>query len=158
FRLALIVLSVLPGVLAGSMFLLWITGNTLNIQSFMGSIMAIGVAIANAILLVYNAETLRVQAAERVSIGARAAANRFRPIVMTSLAMIAGMLPMSLGLGESGKQTAPLAIAVIGGLLFSMFISLWLVPLIYDLIIGKKKPINSSLDPNDQTSIFYDKA
>ncbi|GAC1427362.1 MAG: efflux RND transporter permease subunit [Flavisolibacter sp.] len=156
FRLALIVLSVFPGVLAGSMLLLWLTGNTINIQSFMGSIMAIGVAIANAILLVYNAETLRVQTAEVVSIGARAATNRFRPIVITSLAMIAGMLPMSLGFGESGKQTAPLAIAVIGGLLFSTLISLWLLPLVYDRAIGLKKIVSTSLDPNDINSTNYD--
>jgi multidrug efflux pump subunit AcrB len=157
FKLALTVLSVFPGVLAGSMLLLWITGNTLNIQSFMGSIMAIGVAVANAILLVSNAEFIRSSRADTISIGARAAANRLRPILMTSFAMIAGMIPMSLGLGESGKQTAPLAIAVIGGLLFSTIISLWLLPLIYDLLIGTKIPKSISLDPNDETSVYYDK-
>jgi Cu/Ag efflux pump CusA len=71
--------------------------------------------------------------------------------------MIAGMIPMSLGLGDTGKQTAPLAIAVIGGLLFSTFISLWLVPLVYDLLIGNKRVIPVSLDPNDETSNYYDK-
>lgn len=157
FKLSLTVLSVFPGVLAGSMLLLWLTGNTLNIQSFMGSIMAIGVAVANAILLVSNAEQLRSQQLNTTSIGSQAAANRLRPILMTSLAMIAGMIPMSLGLGESGKQTAALGIAVIGGLLFSTFISLWLVPLVYDWIIGKQKIINTSLDPNDETSIYYDR-
>lgn len=157
-RLALIVLSVFPGVIAGSMLLLWITGNSLNIQSFMGSIMAIGVAIANAILLVYNAEALRAQPNVAGSVGAQAAANRFRPIVMTSLAMIAGMLPMSLGLSESGKQTAPLGIAVIGGLLFSLFMSLWLLPQVYDKVLGHKPITHSSLDPNDINSINYDQA
>lgn len=157
FRLTLTVLSVLPGVLAGSMLLLWLTGNTLNIQSFMGSIMAVGVAVANAILLVSNAESIRSLQSGVSLIGAQAAANRLRPILMTSLAMIAGMIPMSLGLGESGKQTAPLGIAVIGGLLFSTFISLWLVPLVYDLLIGKKRVAHSSLDPNDQNSAYYDK-
>ncbi|GAC1592393.1 MAG: efflux RND transporter permease subunit [Chitinophagaceae bacterium] len=135
FKLSLTVLSVFPGVIAGSMFLLWITGNTLNIQSFMGSIMAIGVAVANAILLVSNAELIRSHQDNTISIGAQAATNRVRPILMTSFAMIAGMLPMALGLGESGKQTAPLGIAVTGGLLFSTFISLWLVPLGYEWII-----------------------
>jgi Cu/Ag efflux pump CusA len=67
------------------------------------------------------------------------------------------MIPMSLGLGDGGKQTAPLAIAVIGGLLFSIFTSLWLLPLVYDLIMGKKKTRNVSLDPNDENSIYYDK-
>jgi multidrug efflux pump subunit AcrB len=151
----LVVLAVLPGVLAGSLLLLWFTGNTLNIQSFMGCIMAIGVAVANAILLVSNAEQLR---RENImdSIGARAAANRLRPILMTSIAMVAGMLPMSLGLGESGKQIAPLGIAVIGGLLFSIFTSLWLVPIVYDLIIGHRRSTRASLDPNDENSIHYD--
>jgi multidrug efflux pump subunit AcrB len=137
--------------------LLWLTGNTLNIQSFMGSIMAIGVAVANAILLVSNAETIRSEQGNTVRIGTQAAANRLRPILMTSLAMIAGMIPMSLGLGEGGKQTAPLAIAVIGGLLFSTIITLWLVPLAYDLLIGNKKPTSVSIDPNDETSVYYDK-
>lgn len=89
-------------------------------------------------------------------IGAQAAANRFRPIIMTSLAMIAGMIPMAIGFGEGGKQTAPLAIAVIGGLLFSSLISLWFIPLVYDLVMGNKKSINTSLDPNDENSIYYD--
>ena len=157
FKISLIVLSALPGVLAGSLLLLWLMGNTLNIQSFMGCIMAIGVAVSNVILLVSNAEQLRAQQNVNTSIGAQAAANRLRPILMTSFAMIAGMIPMSLGLGESGKQTAPLAIAVMGGLLFSMFISLFFVPLIYNLIMGKKKPITVSLDPDDETSVYYDK-
>ena len=157
FKLTLTILSVFPGVLAGSMLLLWVTGNTLNIQSFMGCIMAIGVAVANAILLVSNAELIRSEQNTTELIGAQAAANRLRPILMTSLAMITGMMPMSLGLGESGKQTAPLGIAVIGGLLFSIFMSLWLVPLVYDLVIGEKKAINASLDPNDENSVYYDK-
>src|SRR5215204_5374154 len=155
-KLSLTVLSVFPGVLAGSMLLLWATGNTLNIQSFMGCIMAVGVAVANAILLISNAELLRSQQKDVTWIGAQAAKNRLRPILMTSFAMIAGMIPMSLGLGESGKQTAPLAIAVIGGLLFSVFMSLLLLPLVYDLIMGKKKTMNMSLDPNDENSIYYD--
>ena len=75
---------------------------------------------------------------------------------MTSFAMIAGMIPMAVGWGDSGKQTSPLAIAVIGGLLFSTFISLWLVPLVYDAFVGNKKIINISLDPSDENSIHYD--
>lgn len=156
FKISLTVLLALPGVLAGSLLLLWITGNTLNIQSFMGCIMAIGVAVSNVILLVSNAEQLRLNGNTGRRIYARAAANRLRPIIMTSSAMIVGMIPMSLGLGEGGKQTAPLAIAVIGGLLFSMFISLFLVPLIYNLLIGDKRPVNVSLDPDDETSAHYD--
>ena len=155
-RLALAGLSVLPGVLAGSRFLLWITGNTINIQSFMGCIMALGVAIANAILLLFNAESLRARVDSVRPIGVQAAANRVRPILMTSFAMIVGMLPMALGLSESGKQTAPLAIAVIGGLLFSTGVSLWLLPLIYDRFVGNKMPASVSLDPTDLNSSNYD--
>lgn len=158
FKTALVVLSVLPGVLAGSLLLLWLTGNTVNIQSFMGAIMAIGVAVSNAILLVSKAEQLRQLPDHNMSVGAQAAFNRFRPIIMTSIAMIAGMLPMSLGLGDTGKQTAPLGIAVVGGLLFSVFTSLWLVPIVYDRLTGRKKPVPVSLDPNDENSIHYDKS
>jgi multidrug efflux pump subunit AcrB len=157
FKISLTVLLALPGVLAGSLLLLWITGNTLNIQSFMGCIMAIGVAVSNVILLVSNAEDLRLNGNTVRPIYAQAAANRLRPILMTSIAMIVGMIPMSLALGEGGKQTAPLAIAVIGGLLLSMFVSLFMVPLIYKLLIGNKKPVSVSLDPDDETSGRYDK-
>lgn len=157
FRLSLTVLSVLPGVLAGALLLLWLTGNTLNIQSFMGIIMAIGVAVSNAILLVSKAEQLRSSSTVSGNIGALAAVNRFRPIIMTSFAMIAGMLPMALGLGDTGKQTAPLGIAVTGGLLFSIFTSLWLVPIVYDLLAGHQKKMAISLDPNDENSLYYDK-
>jgi multidrug efflux pump subunit AcrB len=118
--------------------------------------MAIGIAVANAILLISNAELIRARQKNGLSIGAQAAANRLRPILMTSLAMIAGMLPMSLGLGESGKQTAPLGIAVIGGLAFSIIISLWLLPLIYDRAIGRRPTVHASLDPTDINSTYYD--
>ena len=157
FKISLIVLSAIPGVFAGSMLLLWATGNTLNIQSFMGSIMAIGVAVSNVILLISNAEKIRSSKNLRVSIGAAAASGRLRPILMTSIAMIAGMTPMALGFGESGKQTAPLGIAVIGGLLFSIFIGLLFIPLVYDLIIGNKRPKSVSLDPEDKNSAYFDK-
>src|SRR5882724_3672273 len=156
FKLSLIVLSVIPAVLAGSMLLLLLTGNTMNIQSFMGCIMAIGVASSNAILLISNAEQLRMQGTNIFNIGGQAAANRARPIIMTSLAMIAGMIPMSLAFGEGGKQIAPLGIAVIGGLLFSTFASLFLLPFIYNWVIGNKKRIQVSLDPTDQDSLYYD--
>lgn len=155
-RLSITVLSVLPGVLAGSTLLLWLTGNTINIQSFMGCIMAVGVAVSNSILIVASAETIRKIQKTTVPTGIQAALSRFRPIIMTSTAMIAGMIPMSLGLGESGRQTAPLGIAVIGGLLFSTVISLWLVPLVYERLSKKKEQTSVSLDPNDKNSIYYD--
>jgi len=144
-------------VLAGSLLLLWLTGNTVNIQSFMGCIMAVGVAVSNAVLLVSKAEQLRVSSLDHsTTIGAQAAAARLRPIVMTGIAMIAGMVPMALGLGESGKQTSPLGIAVIGGLLFSTVASLLLLPVLYDWVIGNSKKHNKSFDPSDENSLYYD--
>lgn len=161
-KLSLVVLFVVPGVLAGSMLLLWLTGNTMNIQSFMGCIMAVGVAVSNAVLLVSNAEGLRYAAGLPTTsgpfagAGVQAAGSRLRPILMTSFAMIAGMIPMSLGLGESGRQTAPLGIAVIGGLLFSTLITLCLIPVLYDWLTGNRQRISSSYDPTDKDSKYFD--
>ena len=146
-RLAFIVVSTIPGVLAGSLGLLWLTGHTLNIQSYMGTIMAVGVAVANAILLVTNGEILRRQGLPVVW-GLAAASNRLRPILMTSLAMMAGMLPMAIGMGEGGDQTAPLGVAVIGGLLFSTMATLLVLPMVYTLAVGKKVYKSSSLFPD----------
>jgi multidrug efflux pump subunit AcrB len=153
FRLSLVTLSIVPAVVAGSLLLLLITGKTLNIQSYMGMIMAVGVAIANGILFITNAEQFRK---ERNQYAYRESAfNRLRPILMTSLAMIAGMVPMSLGLGEGGDQVAPLAIAVIGGLMFSLISTLLLLPLIYHRFQGNKVHSSASLDPDDKESRYY---
>ena len=156
-RIALVVFSVIPGILAGSILLLFITGNTMNIQSFMGCIMAVGIGISNAVLLVSNAQAIRSGSSDLIDIGAQAASNRLRPIMMTSLAMIAGMIPMSLSLGEGGQQTAPLGIAVIGGLLVSTCFCLFILPLIYDWAIGDKKIAHVSFDPSDENSAYYEK-
>ena len=121
----------------------------------MGMIMAVGVAIANAILYVTNAETHRMHGENDAFISATT--NRLRPILMTSLAMIAGMIPMSLGLGEGGDQTAPLGRAVIGGLIFSTLSTLLFLPVIYHTWVGKKKYHSLSLDPEDKESRFYKK-
>ena len=150
-RLAFVVVSTIPGVLAGSLGLLWLTGHTLNIQSYMGTIMAVGVAVANAILLVTNGESLRRQGASVVW-GLSAASNRLRPILMTSLAMMAGMLPMAIGMGEGGDQTAPLGVAVIGGLLFSTISTLLVLPMVYTLAVGKRSYRSPSLLPGDETN------
>lgn len=151
FKLSLTVLSIVPAVVAGSILLLLITGQTLNIQSYMGTIMAVGVAVANAILFITNAEHQRRQAYS-LNAAAQGAYNRLRPILMTSLAMIAGMVPMSLGLGEGGDQTAPLGIAVIGGLAFSTLSTLIFLPVIYSKLVGGKAYENPSLDPEDKNS------
>jgi multidrug efflux pump subunit AcrB len=147
FRVALAILSVIPAVVAGSLFLLFVTRNTLNIQSYMGAIMAVGVAIANSVLFISYAEQLR--RAGGVDAHLEAASHRLRPILMTSVAMIAGMIPMALGLTEGGDQTAPLGIAVIGGLLFSALGVLFFLPHVYQWLAGRKiyKPV--SLYPDD---------
>jgi multidrug efflux pump subunit AcrB len=120
----------------------------------MGIIMAVGVAIANAILYITNAQELRKNKAN--SFHQMAAKNRIRPIMMTSAAMIAGMIPMAIGLGEGGDQTAPLGIAVIGGLLFSLISTLFFLPMMYHLATNKQTLSNASLDPNDINSNYYD--
>lgn len=148
WRLSLIVLSTVPAVLCGAALTLATTGTTLNIESFMGTIMAIGVAVANAILLVTFAEHSRGEGKEGFGAGLEGATSRLRPILMTSLAMIAGMVPMSSGLGESGQQTAPLGRAVVGGLIAATAATLLVLPLVYGLF--ERGPARSaSLYPED---------
>ncbi|HVZ55342.1 MAG TPA: efflux RND transporter permease subunit [Chitinophagaceae bacterium] len=154
FRIPLAALSILPAVVAGAILLLWLTGQTLNIQSYLGIIMAVGVALANAILLLTRAEHLRASRPGPASVTA-AAASRLRPILMTSLAMIAGMVPLSLGLGEGGDQTAPLGIAVIGGLVASAVSTLLFLPLTYQALAGRRPFRDPSLDPEDPQSRYY---
>ncbi len=131
FGVAIAVLSTIPAVLLGAMILLLATGATLNLQSYMGIIMSTGVSVANAILIVTNAESLRLSYRDPFKAATVAASIRLRPILMTSLAMIAGMIPMASGLGEAGDQSAPLGRAVIGGLIASTFAALYIVPLVY---------------------------
>ncbi|MEN9702008.1 MAG: hypothetical protein RIR55_1350 [Bacteroidota bacterium] len=150
FGLALSVLSTVPAVLLGAMLFLLATGATLNLQSYMGIIMAVGVSVANAILIVTNAETLRLEYKDPFKAATVAASVRLRPILMTSLAMIAGMIPMASGLGESGDQSAPLGRAVIGGLAASTLASLYIVPLVYGWIQEKAKYQTVSLLPEHQ--------
>lgn len=154
FKISIAAISILPAVNAGSVLLLLATGHSLNIQSYLGAIMAVGVAVANSILYVTNAEDLRRQGDERAYF--TAASNRLRPILMTSFAMISGMTPMALGLGEGGDQVAPLGVAVIGGLIFSMMSTLLFLPLIYRLLAGKNAFKNISLNPDDHESRYFD--
>jgi multidrug efflux pump subunit AcrB len=147
FRVAAAILSVIPAVVGGALFLLFATGNTLNIQSYMGVIMAVGVAIANAVLFISQAEALRKTGEKGAHV--EAAGHRLRPILMTSAAMIAGMIPMALGWSEGGDQTAPLAIAVIGGLLFSAGSVLFFLPHMYQWLAGRRPYRNLSLYPDD---------
>ncbi|MEP7277617.1 MAG: efflux RND transporter permease subunit [Bacteroidota bacterium] len=154
FRIAAITLSVVPAVVAGSLLLLLLTGKTMNIQAYMGSIMAIGVSIANAVLFITNAEQWR-KSGDMVTSHIKAAESRLRPILMTSFAMIAGMIPMAIGFGEGGDQTAPLAIAVIGGLIFSTISVLLFLPHVYRWGIGRRKYISASVDPDDESSKYF---
>ncbi len=131
FGLSITVLATVPAVLMGSLLMLLATGATLNLQSYMGIIMSVGVSVANAILIVTNAETLRLEYRNPFKAAAVAASVRLRPILMTSFAMIAGMIPMASGLGEAGDQSAPLGRAVIGGLAASTVAALLIVPLVY---------------------------
>jgi len=155
WRLAFAVTCTVPAVLVGIVLILYLTGTTLNIQSAIGSIMAVGVAVANAILLVTFAERERRQNggdARAAAIGG--AASRLRPILMTSCAMIAGMLPMALGLGEGGEQMAPLGRAVVGGLVLATFATLLILPVFFALLAGKRTR-SVSLDPDDPESPLH---
>jgi multidrug efflux pump subunit AcrB len=155
WRLAFAVCSTIPAVLVGIVATLFLTGTTLNIQSAIGSIMAVGVAVANAILLVTFAERERKQADGDALAGAiSGASSRLRPILMTSLAMIAGMLPMALGLGEGGDQMAPLGRAVVGGLTAATLATLFILPSFFALLAGKRTR-SVSLDPDDPQSPHY---
>lgn len=155
FRISLVILTTVPAVVLGSLLLLIITGSTLNLQSYMGIIMSVGVSIANAVLLVTNAEQLRKVNGNALQSAREAASLRLRPIIMTSIAMIAGMLPMAIGHGEGGDQVSPLGRAVIGGLLVSTFTVLIILPMIFAWIMGKTSTQSVSLDPEDQESKYY---
>jgi multidrug efflux pump subunit AcrB len=158
FPLALTALSTAPAVAAGALLLLLATGTTLNIQSFMGLIMALGVSASNAILLVTAAESARTAPGplhgDARAAGLHAAGVRLRPILMTTCAMTAGMLPLALGLGEGGAQTAPLGIAVIGGLLASTLTALVALPLLYGVVQRQAGTGSRSLDPDDPNGVY----
>ncbi|MBI2681598.1 MAG: efflux RND transporter permease subunit, partial [Candidatus Solibacter usitatus] len=132
-----IILTALPGAMAGILWMLFVTGTTLSVPSLMGALMCIGVATANSILMVTfaNDERVAVPAARDAMLSAGYA--RIRPVLMTATAMILGMLPMSLGLGEGGEQNAPLGRAVIGGLMFATVTTLFVVPIIYSYLRTK---------------------
>lgn len=155
FKLAFTILSSIPAVLAGSLLMLLACGATLNLQSYMGMIMSVGVSVANAILMITNAENLRLEMKDASKAGLIAAGSRIRPILMTSIAMIAGMIPMASGMGEGGDQIAPLGQAVIGGLAASTLVSLLILPSVFTLLQQKASYISVSLDPEDSSSRYY---
>ncbi|HEV3311270.1 MAG TPA: efflux RND transporter permease subunit [Chloroflexota bacterium] len=155
-RLALVIISTTPAVLAGVILALLATRTTLNIQSFMGAIMAVGVAVANAILLATFAEQNRREGRDAGDAAVEGAKHRLRPILMTSCAMIAGMVPMAAGFGEGGEQTAPLGRAVIGGLAIATFATLFILPSIFAVVQGRSSTGSASLDPDDPESPNFD--
>jgi len=132
-----IIICALPGAFCGIVWALFVTQTTFNVPSLMGAIMSVGVATANSILLVTFANELRAKGIDPLEAAVTAGHTRLRPIVMTAVAMIIGMVPMALGLGEGGEQNAPLARAVIGGLGVATFATLLFVPLMFTLIHGK---------------------
>ncbi len=155
-RLALAIILTVPAVLCGVLLMLLATGTTLNIQSFMGAIMAIGIAVANSILLVTFAERARHEGRPLLEATREGATSRLRAILMTAAAMIFGMVPLAIGFGEGGPQAAPLGRAVIGGLTVSTFATLTILPLIYAILQRNASTTSPSLNPMDPTSRYYD--
>ena len=154
-RLALVVVSTVPAVAAGVVLTLWATGTTLNLQSFMGMVMAVGVAVANAILLVTYAERARLAGGTAGEAAVAGVAGRLRPILMTSLAMIAGMIPLAAGWGEGAEQAAPLGRAVAGGLAAATVATLLILPAVFALAQGRASRRSASLSPRDPASDHY---
>ncbi len=155
FKLAALILSAIPAVIAGSLVMLLLCGATLNLQSYMGLIMSVGVSVANAILMITNAESIRINLKDASRAAMLAANSRIRPILMTSIAMIAGMIPMAMGMGEGGDQVAPLGQAVIGGLIASTIASLLILPALFIVLQNKASTESVSLDPEDPESKNY---
>jgi multidrug efflux pump subunit AcrB len=145
-----IILMAIPGALAGILWILFLTQTTLNVPSLMGSIMVMGVATANSILLVTFANDERAEGKDHYEAALSAGFTRIRPVIMTALAMIIGMTPMALALGEGGEQNAPLGRAVIGGLLIATFSTLFFVPVMYSIL--RRNP------PQDQDRIIEEEA
>jgi len=155
-RLALAVILTVPAVLSGVLLMLLATATTLNVQSFMGAIMAIGIAVANSILLISFAERARHSGRNTLDAAQEGAVSRLRAVLMTAAAMIFGMVPMAIGFGEGGSQSAPLGRAVIGGLLVSTFTTLTVLPSIYAILQQRASVSSPSLNPMDPESRYYE--
>ena len=155
-RLALVSVAAVPGVLSGVALILFLTGTTLNIESFMGTIMCIGVSVSNSVMLVtFTARNweLGESVIEAAVNGAR---ERLRPILMTACAMIVGMIPMSLALEAGSQMEGPLGRAVIGGLLVSTFTTLMILPAVFAVVMGQRAYQTPSLHPDDPDSPYHD--
>ena len=141
----LVILMALPGALAGITWMLYLTHTTLSVPAQMGAIMCVGVATANSILVVSFANDQRRIGHDAIGAALASGMTRLRPVLMTALAMILGMLPMSIGFGEGGEQNAPLGRAVIGGLLFATVTTLFFVPVVYSVL--RRRALNAP-DPS----------
>ena len=150
-RIAVVVMATIPAVIAGVLVALTLAGDTLNVQSFMGAIVSLGVAVANAILLTTFAERSRMTGASPANSAVEAAQSRLRPILMTTSAMVLGMMPLALG----AAQTAPLGRAVIGGLIGGTLATLLVLPSSFALVQSRARRRSPSLDPHDSASAFY---
>jgi multidrug efflux pump subunit AcrB len=154
--LALASVASVPGVLCGVVAMLLLTGTTLNIESFMGTIMCIGVSVSNSVMLVTFID-MEWHKGKAVPDAARAGAqDRLRPILMTACAMTVGMVPMALALERGSELQAPLGRAVIGGLVLSTFVTLFVVPSVFALLMGQRAARSPSLEPDDPASAHYD--
>jgi multidrug efflux pump subunit AcrB len=147
----LVILMALPGAIAGIAWMLFLSHTTLSVPALMGAIMCVGVATANSILVVTFANDQRRAGRDAVHAALASGMTRLRPVLMTALAMIMGMLPMSLGLGDGGEQNAPLGRAVIGGLLFATVTTLFFVPVMYSLLRRSAPHAVDSLFENTAT-------
>ena len=156
FRLALSILFTAPAVLCGVVLALWFTSTTVNIQSFMGAIMAIGISVANSILLVSFCELARQDGLAPSEAAIAGSTGRLRAVLMTAIAMTAGMLPLAIGHSEGGEQMQPLGIAVIGGLLLATFATLTVLPALYAILQSRAHKLSPSLDPDDPESTHYE--
>ena len=154
-RLALVVISTIPAVICGVALTLILTGTTLNIQSFMGAIMGIGIAVANSILLVTFAESHRRGGATASASAIEGGQGRLRAILMTATAMIAGMLPIAIGISRESEQSASLGRAVVGGLIFATLTTLTIVPAFYAIAQRGASTHSASLDPDDPASRYH---
>ena len=141
-----IIISALPAALAGIVWLLFITGTSISVPALIGSIMCMGVATANSILVVSFAKEQMEEGKDAVTAALAAGFTRFRPVLMTALAMIIGMVPMAVGLGEGGEQNAPLGRAVIGGLIFATAATLFFVPVFFSLLHGRRSRAKAEMN------------
>ncbi len=155
-RMAIVSIGSVPGVLAGITTMLYVTNTSLNIESFMGSIMSLGVSVSNSVMLVTFMNEHWRTGASAIESAIVGAGERLRPILMTACAMTVGMVPMALALERGSQMQAPLGLAVIGGLVMSTFATLLVVPSIFVVVVGRKVARSVSIDPEDPQSPHYD--